>query len=50
MMGKRQTTEPKLFYTQLNLADRVGPRNPLRAIASAVDFSWIRQEVADGGR
>ena len=45
MMGKRQTTEPKLFYTQLNLADRVGPRNPLRAIASAVDFGWIRQEV-----
>jgi IS5 family transposase len=47
MMGKRQTTEPKLFYTQLNLSDRIGPRNPLRAIASAVDFCWIRHEVAE---
>lgn len=46
MMGKRQTTEPKLFYTQLNLSDRVGPRNPLRSISSAVDFGWIRQDVA----
>jgi IS5 family transposase len=47
MMGKRQAASPKLFYTQLNLADRVGARNPLRAVAAAIDFGWIRPEVGD---
>jgi IS5 family transposase len=47
MMGKRQAASPKLFYTQLNLADRVSARNPLRAVAAAIDFGWIRPEVGD---
>jgi len=47
MMGKCQTAEPKLFYTQVNLADRVSVRNPLRAVAAGIDFGWIRPEVAD---
>jgi IS5 family transposase len=45
MMGKPQVVQPKLFYRQFNLAERVGARNPLRAILDAVDFTWIRQEV-----
>lgn len=47
MIGKPQTLEPKLFYTQVNIAERVSRRNPLRAILSAVDFGWVRNEVAD---
>jgi IS5 family transposase len=47
MMGKRQTAEPRLFYSQLNLADRISVRNPLRAIAAGIDFGWIRSAVGD---
>lgn len=47
MMGKLQTTDPKLFYTEFNLSDRVSSRNPLRAVASCIDFGWIRREVDD---
>ena len=46
MMGKRQSTEPKLFYTHLNLADRVGPRNPLRAITPANAVAGIGRRHA----
>lgn len=47
MMGRAQLAEPKLFYTQFCLAERVNARNPLRAVASAVNFGFIRTEVAD---
>ena len=47
MMGKLQMSEPKLFYSGFNLADRISTRNPLRAVVSAIDFDWIRDEVAD---
>jgi IS5 family transposase len=46
MMGPRQRIEPKLFYTGLNLNDRVRPDHPLRAIAARIDFDFVRQEVA----
>jgi transposase len=47
MMGKLQAADPKLFYTRLNLSERVSAGNPLRAVAEAIDFNWIRQEVGD---
>lgn len=45
MMGKRESQE-KLFYTGFSLEDRVRSDNPLRRIKEAVDFSFVRAEVA----
>jgi len=45
MMGKRQA-ERKLFYVGFDLDSRVRSDNPLRRIAEAVDFSFVREEVA----
>lgn len=45
MMGKRESQE-KLFYTGFSLEDRVRSENPLRRIKEAVDFSFVRAEVA----
>jgi transposase len=46
MMGKPQRREGKLFYTQVNLDERVPANHPLRRIASVVDFSFARRQVA----
>ena len=46
MMGKRQTREAKLFYTDVNIEERMPANHPLRQIACAVDFSFIRRQVA----
>lgn len=46
MMGKRQQRDAKLFYTNINLDERVPANHPLRTIASAIDFSFIRDRVA----
>jgi IS5 family transposase len=46
MLGRRQRHEPKLFYTGFNLAERISPEHPLRAVSAAVDFSFVRREVA----
>ena len=46
MMGKRQTREAKLFYTDVNIEERMPMNHPLRQIACAVDFSFVRKEVA----
>jgi len=45
MMGRPKSFEPKLFYTQLNLADRIGPDHPLRRIKQLVDFGFVRGRV-----
>ena len=47
MMGKRQRREEKLFYVNVNIEERIPDNHPLRQIAQAVDFSFIRREVAD---
>jgi len=45
MMGT-QTKQAKLFYYHLNLNERVRDNHPLRKVIEAVDFSFVRQEVA----
>ena len=46
MMGKPKRFEPKLFYSGVNLADRIPPEYPLRRIKQAVDFDFVRGQVA----
>lgn len=47
MMGPRKWRKPKLFYTEVNLDERVPADHPLRRIAEAVDFGWVRQAVRE---
>jgi transposase len=47
MMGRRQQIEPKLFYTGVNLEERIPADHRLRRIAAVVDFSFVRQQVAE---
>jgi len=47
MMGPPQSRNPKLFYVGVNLEQRVDPDHPLRKIAAAVDFGFVRPLVAD---
>ncbi len=47
MMGKPQQSAAKLFHVGFNLEDRVPADHPLRHIAAAVDFSFVRPLVAD---
>ncbi len=46
MMGRPASGSDKLFYTGFSLEDRVPPDHVLRRVASAVDFSFVRREVA----
>jgi len=46
MMGK-QMSDRKLFYVGFDLESRVRRDHPLRRIAEMVDFSFVREEVAD---
>jgi len=45
MMGQ-QKSEPQLFNYALNLEKRVRANHPLRQIKAAIDFAFVRQEVA----
>lgn len=45
MMGTHQA-QPELFSYRVNLDQRVRPDHPLRRVAQAVDFSFVRAEVA----
>src|SRR5204863_3372242 len=45
MMGVHQP-QTELFSYQVNLEKRVRPDHPLRQIARAVDFTFVRAEVA----
>lgn len=44
-MGPMQESEPALFHYGIVLEKRVRANNPLRAIAKAIDFSFVREEV-----
>src|ERR1051325_10080181 len=46
MMGKAQRREPKLFYSGLNLEERVPADHRLRRIKAAVSFAAVRPAVA----
>ena len=45
-MGIHQPQE-SLFSYHVNLEQRVRPEHPLRKIAATIDFTFVRQEVAD---
>ena len=45
MMGRPQAAAAKLFFIGFNLDERVRPDNPLRAIRSAIDFTFVRPLV-----
>jgi len=46
MIGKKQKTEPKLFYHGISLDRRIGHDHPLRKIKNTIDFNFVRQQVA----
>jgi transposase len=47
MMGQQvKGRQPKIFYHDLNLEQRVRPSHPLRQVKQLVDFDFIYQEVA----
>ena len=45
MMGE-QKSEPQLFNYAVNLEKRVRANHPLRQVKAAIDFSFVRGEVA----
>ena len=45
MMGE-QKSEPELFNYAVNLEKRVRCNHPLRQVKAAIDFSFVREEVA----
>jgi transposase len=45
MMGE-QKSEPELFNYAVNLEKRVRANHPLRKVKAAIDFSFVREEVA----
>ena len=45
MMGK-QKSEPQLFNYAVNLEKRVRANHPLRRVKEAIDFGFVREEVA----
>jgi transposase len=47
MMGQQvKGRQPKIFYQDLNLEQRVRPNHPLRRVKQLVDFDFIYPEVA----
>jgi transposase len=47
MMGQQEGFQPKLFYHQINLDQRVPPNHTLRKIQEQIDFDFIYGEVKD---
>src|SRR5438034_2633309 len=45
MMGE-QKSEPELFNYAVNLEKRVRSNHPLRQVKAAIDFGFVREEVA----
>jgi transposase len=45
MMGQPKS-EPQLFNYAVNLEKRVRGNHPLRRVKAAIDFSFVREEVA----
>jgi transposase len=46
-MGHQEGFQPKFFYHQINLEQRVPPNQTLRKIQEKIDFDFIYQEVKD---
>jgi len=46
MLGPVKRRESKLFYAGLNLEERVPADHPLRRVARAIDFGFVREQVA----
>lgn len=47
MMGYESDFQPKLFYYNINLEQRVPQNHPLRKIKETIDFDFIYKEVKD---
>jgi len=47
MMGQESPLQQKLFYSDINLEDRLRSNHPLRKIAEIIDFSFAYEVVAD---
>jgi len=47
MMGQEASLQPKLFYHQINLEQRVPKNHLLRKIQEQIYFDFIYQEVKD---
>jgi len=47
MMGIQEPDQGKIFYTNINIAERIRRDHPLRRIAGKVDFDFTYREVAD---
>jgi transposase len=47
MMGHQEGFQPKLFYHQINLEERVPSNHTLRKIQEKIDFDFIYAEVKD---
>ncbi len=47
MMGRQKGRQPKLFYGNVNIAERVPAKHLLRKIEKALDFDFIYKEVGD---
>ena len=47
MMGQESTFQPKLFYQQINLDQKVPKNHILRKIREQIDFDFIYDEVKD---
>lgn len=47
MMGREKGRQPKLFYSDINIDERVSGKHILRRISKKIDFDFIYREVAD---
>jgi transposase len=47
MIGPLKQIAPKLFYSNINLADRIPDGHLLRRLNSTLDLSFVREQVAD---
>ena len=47
MMGEASSFQPKLFYHQINLEQRVTSNHTLRKIQEKIDFDFVYGEVKD---
>jgi transposase len=47
MMGRQSRVQNKLFYTAINLEQRIRSNHPLRKVKRHIDFDFIYNEVKD---
>ena len=46
-MGRQPPSQPKLFYQNINLEERIPPNHILRKIREKIDFDFIYAAVND---